>query len=192
MKKSSQKKDNFVTIRVSDEDLTLLNAFCENFGISRSDLIRDAVAQYFFLSLNKDKNPKMILSKKIQKMMFDSLNPSKIEDMAEASFKLGQEDDLVDQVLNKDPKKHNNFENFLYILKSLADNIFPENGQNWCKKVSVQAKNENKVFFAASHDLGQNFSIFLQKLVENYAHFYHFTPYKLDISDSSISLRFKS
>ncbi len=185
------KKNNFITIRVSDENQKVLDSLCKRLELNRSDLIRAAVTQYFFINMNdpQKKNPKFILSQKIGRYVFEKLDESEIKEIANLSFQIGIEDDFVDKRLNPNFTKEDDQSNFVYQINMLVENIFPQNGQNWFKKVHAEFK-KNKIIFTGSHSLGKNFSLFIYHLLKNYANYYQFKVFSKKMTENYVSTRF--
>ena len=170
MGEQSNNKGKMISVRIDGQNAEVINASAEHYGLSRSELIRQAAAAYVSLTIdNPDHpNPKLFFSHNMLKILFDAVDEPTIKKVAEQSFLNGKRDYHFFKKLTtgKDPRESDDFSKEDYTT-SMIENVFSKNGQNWFEKTKYTHKG-NTISFSGKHDMGPNFTIFIRELLSYY------------------------
>lgn len=184
-------KTKSVTFRVTEEEYQILNFLTEKSKDSVSNLIRNAVTQYYNLFLDIPGKPcgQVVFHSDMLRHIIACCNDEEIKELALISFNTGMKEDIVDRELKQDYRDPNNPENFGHQLHMLTQYVFSSTGQRWMTKAEY-LQNQNQFTFGGRHVLGKNFSLFIRYLLENYATYYHFQIQKAELDSDRIVLIF--
>ncbi|MHA1583721.1 MAG: ribbon-helix-helix domain-containing protein [Promethearchaeota archaeon] len=193
--KDSTKKETTISIRIGSEDAEMIDNCAAMTKISRSELIRNATAAYIFLTMGNPEinNPKLYLSHNLFRILLKNASEKTIDTLAQESFNLGSAEfnawkKIVSSLNEKDRSENLNlFSQFpndkkinlnqliemdnSKLLEFYIDNLvrfaFSPKGQNWFEKIRYSIK-DSQIIFTGRHHLGNNFSIFIKKLLGKY------------------------
>lgn len=184
-------KTKSVTFRVTEEEYRILNLLTEKSKASVSDLIRNAVTQYYNLYLDIPGKPggQVIFHSDMLRHIISCCKDDEIKQLAQISFNTGMQEDLVDREIKKDFRDPNNPDNFEHQLHMLTQYVFSPTGQRWMIKAEY-LRNQNQFTFGGRHVLGKNFSLFIRYLLELFANYYHFEVQKAETDIERIVLIF--
>lgn len=170
MGENSDKKGTMISVRINGQNAHIINNSADHYGMSRSELIRQAVSSYVNLTIENPEfpNPKLFFSHNMLKILFDAVDEQTIKKIAAQSFLNGKRDYHFFKMLTigEDPTERPGFSKEDYTT-SMIENVFSKNGQNWFEKVKYFHKGD-KIVFSGMHDIGENFSNFIRELMSLY------------------------
>lgn len=176
------KNDKYTALRVriSPIELEFLDAFCDMTKQSRSKLVKTALKSYLYRSIdNKKKRPnkKVIFSQNMLKPLLENADDALIEEIAEISFQNGVSDHrYLDNLLDSLKESRTKPEYTLDLegrVKSLIENVFSPDAQNWFESINFGWNNKTMVI-GGKHNLGSNFSLFIKYLLIKYMKIYNY------------------
>jgi hypothetical protein len=184
-------RDHSITLRITDEENTILSTLSEKTKTSKSDLIRDSVYIYFNLFLDVQEKPAehLVFHEKMLSYLLSIANEDQIKHLADLSFDIGMKEDVIDKTLKADYNDPLKPENFEFQLKMLTTHVFSSKAQRWMTKAEF-SQNKDKMIFGGRHKLGKNFSIFIQYLLENYARYFHWQIEKAETESDRVVITF--
>ena len=169
-KTNSRYKGRYIQFRLNEEIYQEIDEFSTRFGISKSELARKSIFKYILTFDNPERpNPKLLFSHNMFKILMDNASTENIENLAKISYENGMADS---QYLTEGNTENRlvkfEFSNFYQRLESLTKWIFPHEMQNWFEESQMFVENEHYIF-KGIHTLGQNFSLFIKKLLKLYS-----------------------
>jgi len=196
-KKLIKSKESTFTLRIDQFTMNSMDAFSKLYQMSKSKLARKSIRAYIALNVeNRDApNPKLLFSRNMLKILLNCAPNSKIEELAEVSFKNGISDISYLATTLDSSKKEEGMgmmellssiskitkEDFDYsqlsiderhlitnsLVYSLIQNVFTSDGQNWFDSIDYFWKGEI-LTISGIHQLGDNFSSFIKILLQKY------------------------
>jgi len=184
-------KTKSVTFRVTEEEYRILNLLTEQSKESVSNLIRNAVTQYYNLFLDIPGKPsgQVVFHSDMLRHVISCCNDEEIKQLARISFDTGMKEDLVDREIKQDYRDPNKPDNFEHQLHMLTQYVFSTTGQRWMTKAEY-LRNKDQFTFGGRHILGKNFSLFIRYLLEDFATYYHYQIQKAEVDEERIVLIF--
>ncbi|MBY9013655.1 MAG: hypothetical protein KGD70_14890 [Candidatus Lokiarchaeota archaeon] len=144
-------KYNALRVRMSPIELEFLDAFCDMTKQSRSKLVKTALKSYLYRSIDNKKRPnkKVIFSQNMLKPLLDNADDALIEEIAEISFQNGVSDhrylaNLLDSLKESSTKPEYTLD-LEGRVKSLIENVFSPDAQNWFESVNFGWNNKTMV-----------------------------------------------
>ena len=188
-------KERILGVRFDAETRNRIEVFSEKYNVSKSDLTRNAIHNYLSLFEEQDsvRNPKMILSQNLFKFALENMEDSELEGLAEQSYRNGlifgnfwRERLTFDQ----NTKDHESFKMdwLSLLLDHLNTQVFSSEGMNWFEKTYFE-KDDLNVNFTGSHNLGRNFSKFINYLLDKYISSRNYTLVDIELSNNEISMK---
>ena len=114
------KKEKTINLRISKDQLVILNKLSEITGKSISDLIRTSMGVYYnILKLPGKPGRQMIIHDGVLRILFQNCSDADIHALAKNTFQTGMEETLIDQLVNpqvQDPNLPDNFFHHLLLL----------------------------------------------------------------------------
>ena len=163
----SNKNEIFLATRVNESLMEKIDIYCEDYKITKSELLRKAILYFLKYSQqdNKTFHPMMIFSKQELVYMFEHLDEKELKEYAKLSFEMGQmtkehfTETLTDgQEIEVRPR---------FFMRTLKNEVFSHYGQNWFQELEYSFRS-NKLQIAGIHNLNRKFSIFFKYLMINY------------------------
>jgi len=182
-------KYNALRVRMTPLELEFLDKFCEITNQSRSKIAKVAIKSYLYRNIDNKKRPnkKLILSQNILKPLLDHADDALIQKIAEISFQNGVSDHRYLDNLLDSLKKGINMPDYKLDLedriKSLIENVFSPDAQNWFDHISY-GWNKKTIVIGGKHNLGRNFSLFIKYLMMNYMRIYNYELISEELRES--------
>jgi hypothetical protein len=172
-------------------ELEFLDTFCEIYKQSRSKIVRLALKSYLYRHIDNKKRPnkKIIISQNEIKPLLDNADDSIIRQIAEISFQNGVSDHrYLDNILDSIKKDEIPTDYNLDLegrVKSLIENVFNPDAQNWFDSVRF-GWNKKIMVIGGKHNLGTNFSLFIKYLLEKYMNIYNYKLVAEELRESKL------
>jgi len=119
-----------------------------------------------------EKTKKVIIANDYLKVLLDYALEKGLEKLSQVAFQYSIGDDDIDRHFIN-PQQDSKAKQFVYHLKSLSSRVYSPEGQNWFDEVNYKVKKDEIIFYG-THQLGQNFSIFIKKILESYGRKFDF------------------
>ena len=182
-----QLQDKELRVRLSEFDLSIIDAFCKTQNQSRTKTVKKAIKSYIYLNIENRERPnkKVLFSQNMLKPLLDNANEKLIEKIAEISFNNGISDtnflqktlltikDIKKEVSAKPLLKSILELNLEERIKGLIEGVFSPGAQNWFESIK-SGWNGNILILGGKHNLGHNFSLFFKHLMIKYMEVYEY------------------
>lgn len=185
-------KEKTISIRVTEEEFEILRVFAEQFGVCRSELIRDAFKFYAntFLQSGDYTGSKAVVNKELLRKLFDNASDELVRNLSNESFNNSLKDDVIDSHYEKKSPLETDEQKFRYHMRMLVKYVLSDNGQNWFDKISYRSI-QDTVILSGHHEIGLNFSRFILYFLLKYAEKYNYSVLARKINEGYLFVKFE-